>query len=440
MSGSKLNMEELFSSQFEGFEAEPSPGMWNRIRMQLFRKEFFRFRANTFNIYYTAAIAAAVIVGTFLITGLINNKASMVPDQENEMFGMEQSPALEENGTPEGTTYEFGSDMEEMEAEPEYSEAGPGRNQPGEKSATPVSGIEKEKETNLKQDGKVSAAETGETEKQSLKTSEQVIVTAGFEASKYQGCAPLAVKFTNKSKNAGSFSWSFGDGGSSAEEHPSYVFDEPGEYSVTLKIRGVDGKEYLSARKLEVFVSPKAQFEYDEDMSLTSGQPVNFYNYSKNADYFTWDFGDDEKSGLSDPVHYYKSPGKYDITLKAWTANQCYDSTTVLNAFALSENNILFPNAFTPNMSGPTGGFYTVGDPSNEVFYPVLKGEVSEYELKIYNRAGQVIFESNDINYGWDGYYKNKLSGQGVYIWKARGRYSNGKTFVKSGDITLIWK
>ena len=100
-----------------------------------------------------------------------------------------------------------------------------------------------------------------------------------FEASDYQGCAPLAVKFTNHSENAAGYSWSFGDGGSSVEEHPSYVFDEPGEYTVQLKITGLDDNEYITTQELNVFITPKAQFEYDQDVALANGQPVNFYNY-----------------------------------------------------------------------------------------------------------------------------------------------------------------
>jgi gliding motility-associated-like protein len=90
-------------------------------------------------------------------------------------------------------------------------------------------------------------------------------------------------------------------------------------------------------------------------------------------------------------------------------------------------------------MDGPVGGFYQLNDPKNEVFHPVITGEIMEYQLKIFNRVGYQIFESNDVNIGWDGYYQDKLSAQGVYIWKARGRFSNGKTFVRSGDVTLIW-
>jgi len=53
--------------------------------------------------------------------------------------------------------------------------------------------------------------------------------------------------------------------------------------------------------------------------------------------------------------------------------------------------------------------------------------------------VGYLVFESNDPAIGWDGYYEDQLSTQGVYIWKVRGSFANGKSFLKSGDVTLIW-
>jgi len=103
------------------------------------------------------------------------------------------------------------------------------------------------------------------------------------------------------------------------------------------------------------------------------------------------------------------------------------------------QHTIQFPNAFTPNSNGPTNGYYTPGIPNNDVFHPVYK-DVVEYYLNIYNRRGELIFESNDINVGWDGYINDRLTAQGVYIWKARGRYSNGQSFTKLGNVMLIKK
>ncbi len=62
----------------------------------------------------------------------------------------------------------------------------------------------------------------------------------------------------------------------------------------------------------------------------------------------------------------------------------------------------------------------------------------AEYELVIYNRWGEMIFISKDVNIGWDGYFKDKLAEQGVYIWKVKVKYANGKVENLAGDITLL--
>jgi hypothetical protein len=101
-------------------------------------------------------------------------------------------------------------------------------------------------------------------------------------------------------------------------------------------------------------------------------------------------------------------------------------------------HNIVFPNAFIPNKNGPTGGYYSPrSDEAAFVFHPEYEG-VSEYHLVIYSRTGAVLFESRNLNIGWDGYYKGQLCEPGVYIWRARGRYANGEQFIKMGDVTLL--
>jgi hypothetical protein len=49
-----------------------------------------------------------------------------------------------------------------------------------------------------------------------------------------------------------------------------------------------------------------------------------------------------------------------------------------------------------------------------------------------------MVFESNDLDIGWDGYYKGQMCSPGVYIWKARGSWRNGQPIVESGDVTLL--
>jgi gliding motility-associated-like protein len=267
---------------------------------------------------------------------------------------------------------------------------------------------------------------------------EAIPVRIDFKANPMSGCSPLAVNFQNFSENASGISWNFGDGGNSDEINPSYVFDEPGEFLVTLKVRGEDGQEYSRQQTVRVFETPKALFEFDEDLKPARNQPINFYNYSRGGDYYEWDFGDNQRSDLQEPIHFYHEAGNYHVKLKVWTDHQCYDSLVIFNAFTTQEQDIKVPNAFTPNLNGPTGGYYDVNDYKNTVFHPVTKGELLEFQLKVFNRKGVLLFVSNDISIGWDGYYNEQLMKQDVYIWKIRGKFNNGKTFVESGDVTLI--
>jgi hypothetical protein len=110
----------------------------------------------------------------------------------------------------------------------------------------------------------------------------------------------------------------------------------------------------------------------------------------------------------------------------------------MMNAFSGSEYFIEFPNAFIPNPGGPSGGFYSSkSDEVAQVFHPTFSG-VSDYQLKIFSKLGILIFESNDLNIGWDGYFKGQLSNHGVYVWKVRGNFRNGESFIKMGDVTLL--
>ena len=69
---------------------------------------------------------------------------------------------------------------------------------------------------------------------------------------------------------------------------------------------------------------------------------------------------------------------------------------------------------------------------------PGIIDHVDEYHLMIFNRWGELIFESFDQETGWDGRYNGKVAKQDVYIWKVTGTYTDGKGFTKTGDVTLM--
>ena len=98
-----------------------------------------------------------------------------------------------------------------------------------------------------------------------------------------------------------------------------------------------------------------------------------------------------------------------------------------------------FPNVFKPSQTGPADPHFRPGQDNNQIFFPGVYNQVLEYELVIYNRWGEQIFLSRDVNIGWNGWIDDtRMAPQGVYIWRVRGKYANGQNFQDVGDITLL--
>jgi gliding motility-associated-like protein len=161
---------------------------------------------------------------------------------------------------------------------------------------------------------------------------------------------------------------------------------------------------------------------------------VQFTNLSSGATSYLWDFGDSTQSSLVNPDHYYALTGNYVMTLIARNAAGCADTFSLQT---VNETYIRFANAFTPNLTGGNGGTYDYNQLNNDVFFPTSQG-VDTYHLMIFNKWGELLFESFDIKKGWDGYYKGSLCEQDVYVWKAFVTFIDGSKFSGAGDITLL--
>ena len=156
---------------------------------------------------------------------------------------------------------------------------------------------------------------------------------------------------------------------------------------------------------------------------------MHFFNLSDNGDIFEWDFGDGATSDVFNPTHMYTQEGTYDITLSVWTKNNCFDLYVMENAVLVQPSGkLIFPNAFRPE--SPIA--------ENRIFKPGVMDQVDEYHLMIFNRWGELIFESDNRDIGWDGYVNGKMAKQDVYVWKAEGQYTNGQGFTEVGDVTLL--
>ncbi len=251
------------------------------------------------------------------------------------------------------------------------------------------------------------------------------VVEAKFNTSPV-GCAPYSAQFTNLSGTS-DVTWEFSDGTTSTVENPVKLYSVPGTYQVRLIARDpntcnkIDTSDYFT-----IVVSPKpdARFSWGP-IPPQRNTPTQFNNLSTGAIRYLWNFGDGESSTEVNPRHQYNATGNYTAELIAYNAQNCTDTfSLVVNV--LIDPLLDVPNAFTPGRFGVNGMVFVTGF------------GIAKMDWKIYNRWGQLVFQSTNRKQGWDGTFKGKLQAMDVYAYTLDAEFSDGKKLRKTGDITLL--
>ena len=174
--------------------------------------------------------------------------------------------------------------------------------------------------------------------------------------------------------------------------------------------------------------NPFASFEVDYPVALIDNANIRFINYSERAVNYSWDFGDGETSQEFDPVHTYNELGKYTARLFAESAHGCADTFELM--INIIPSIVYAPNAFRPDSNIP----------ENQTFMPVGVGvDPVRFNLKIFNRWGEMVFETNSLNTPWDGTLKNgKEAPQGNYVWISKYYDIQGIERNEKGQVLLI--
>ena len=233
--------------------------------------------------------------------------------------------------------------------------------------------------------------------------------------------------------------WTFGDGTGANAQNPYHQYNlgsEPRSFIVTLKIKNINGctdsvmmlytgsnREYkingVSATKYIVYPRDDSTLLIDD---------------ADSAVLYTWS----PTEGLSTPnkSSTFASPSERTLyTVKVEDNRGCVDYKTIdidVHEYSCGENVVYVPNAFSPN-----------GDGEND--YMRIRGEeITFLRLSIFNRWGQLVFESENINMtknetlGWDGSYQGVKQEPGVYVYQLEVQCSDNRVFTKKGNITLI--
>jgi gliding motility-associated-like protein len=258
-----------------------------------------------------------------------------------------------------------------------------------------------------------------------------------FSADTLTGCEPLAVTFTNQTSISGiDCLWDFGNGNTAVGcGSASTVYNTAGIFTVSLTVTSADGCSATAtyADYISVFVQPIAGFSIDQQTVNPDDMEVEFTNTSLNASNYEWLWGDGSANSYDEhPIHEFNASTSngYTITLIADNGGVCADTT---DKFIPLEDLLLFyvPNVFTPN-----------SDQFNNTFYPVFTSgyDPYDYHLMIFNRWGELIFESYNAGIGWDGTYGNgDLVQDDVYVWKIDFKESmSDKRHKHMGHVSVL--
>jgi gliding motility-associated-like protein len=217
---------------------------------------------------------------------------------------------------------------------------------------------------------------------------------ANFTGENVEGCPPLHVNFLNLSSDGGNpnFTWDFGNGGIYDGFIPDYNYTTSGNFSVSLTVTTENGcsSTYTAHSMITVYPQPRAGFSVNPTLLTTEHPLANITDQSQGAITWAYSLGDGTNSFQRNLSHNYYTPGEYTLTQRVSNQYGCSDEAI----YQLKVEPVMtfyLPNAFTPD-----------GDGNNEIF-KCYGLNIEDFRMEIYTRWGELVFESNDIDIGWNG-------------------------------------
>jgi gliding motility-associated-like protein len=239
-------------------------------------------------------------------------------------------------------------------------------------------------------------------------------------------CIGTAISPLLTSSSADTIYWNFGNGFITNSASPTYTYPDSGTYTVTVVAankNSCNGGDTLT-RKITVLAAPIANFSFSPVVPVPN-EPITFTNLSVNAVRYLWDFGDKSTSTEVNPVHMFDNTAVFHTCLSAFNASNC-PSKICRSVPAEVFPNIGIPTAFSPNNDG-----------ENDILY-VRGAAIKTLDLKIYNRWGQMVFETTSQDKGWDGTYNGQPQPVEAYAYILVADFIDGTGKTLKGNVTLL--
>ncbi|SIN80800.1 gliding motility-associated C-terminal domain-containing protein, partial [Chitinophaga niabensis] len=223
-------------------------------------------------------------------------------------------------------------------------------------------------------------------------------------------CPGGSILIDARNPDAASYRWNDGD------TDPVKSITQGGKYIIGVLDRYCD--RYMSD-SINVVIAGPPTVNLGNDTTICRGIRFILKSNAKNATSYRW------SNGATTSSIEITQPGTYSVT----AYNDCGSTTDEITInMKECDSRPDFPNVFSPN-----------GDGNNDVFRPVIRGPMYDYELRIFNRWGELVFISKDMHLGWDGTYKGRNVDISTFVWwLSYKKVRNGPAFVIKGDVTVI--
>ncbi len=261
-----------------------------------------------------------------------------------------------------------------------------------------------------------------------------------FGANDSTGCEPFCVSFQDSSSiitgNNVAWLWNFGDTSSTSNlqnslfcYHNDSVYS-PMYYTISLTVTSDSGCVATVSENnfITVYPKPNANFIVEPNTATIINPVISMTDLSIGANFWTWNFGDlDTASGLTPSPHTFADTGTYTITLITTTQYGCLD-TAYQNIIIEPDFVFYIPNSFTPNDDGINDYFSGKG-----IF-------IIKYEMSIYDRWGNLIFFTDDLDKPWDGKanHGDEIAQMDVYIYSIKITDIKMTEHNYKGRVTLV--
>jgi len=255
-------------------------------------------------------------------------------------------------------------------------------------------------------------------------------VSADFTYHVATGCVTDTVQFLHDGKNGvDQWHWQLDYNGASDLQNPITYFKPNGKKTIVLAV----SNGFCSDTTREIIsLGNELKADFETNQIICPEDSAVFQNKSiGNIISYNWDFKNGN-TGIEPNPPPQKYPisvteNDYPVTLVVRNDNGCLD-TAVQTVKVLQSCYIAVPNAFTPN-----------GDGLNDYLYPLNAFKADDLEFKVYNRLGQLVFQTNDWQKKWDGIFKGEPQHADIYVWTLKYILRDtGKKFFKKGSTVLI--